>query len=226
MKVLITSGGTSEPIDSVRSITNHSTGRLGAKIAETYLTHGDEVTLITTKRSEKPASHPHLTIILVDTVKSLEQALQEQVPHHDVIVHSMAVSDYSPTYMTGLDSVLQTEDLQGLAQNQNQELKISSSDEIQVLFLKKTPKLISMIKKWNPAIRLIGFKLLVGVSLEELLHVARESLKKNHADFIVANDLHQIDGDQHLAYLLSQDQVEIAHTKDELADLIYRKTKG
>lgn len=51
MKILITSGGTTEAIDSVRGITNHSTGRLGKVIAETFLNQGHEVTLITTKQA-------------------------------------------------------------------------------------------------------------------------------------------------------------------------------
>ncbi len=58
MKILVTSGGTSEAIDSVRSITNHSTGHLGKIITETLLSAGHEVCLITTKRALKPEPHP------------------------------------------------------------------------------------------------------------------------------------------------------------------------
>ncbi|MCW3743629.1 hypothetical protein K6Y81_51135, partial [Burkholderia cenocepacia] len=60
MKILVTSGGTSEAIDSVRSITNHSTGHLGKIITETLLSAGHEVCLITTKRALKPEPHPNL----------------------------------------------------------------------------------------------------------------------------------------------------------------------
>ena len=65
-----------------------------------------------------------------------------------------------------------------------------------MLFLKQTPKIISQVKKWNPNIRLIGFKLLVDVSKEELLTVARASLTKNQAEIIVANDLSDISDSQ------------------------------
>ncbi|MBT1221005.1 phosphopantothenate--cysteine ligase, partial [Streptococcus equi subsp. equi] len=61
MKLLITSGGTTEAIDAVRGITNHSTGQLGKIVAETFLAKGFDVTLVTTKTSVKPAQ-PHLTI--------------------------------------------------------------------------------------------------------------------------------------------------------------------
>ena len=60
MHILITSGGTSEAIDRVRSITNHSTGSLGKILAETALAKGHQVTLITTPTALKPDPHPHL----------------------------------------------------------------------------------------------------------------------------------------------------------------------
>ena len=55
MKILITSGGTTEKIDAVRGITNHSTGTLGKYIAELFLNNGHEVSLVTTKSAVKPA---------------------------------------------------------------------------------------------------------------------------------------------------------------------------
>ena len=58
MHILITSGGTSEAIDSVRSITNHSTGSLGKILTETALAKGHQVTLITTPTALKPRSSP------------------------------------------------------------------------------------------------------------------------------------------------------------------------
>ena len=84
MKLLITSGGTSEKIDQVRSITNHSTGRLGALIAESFLTQGDQVTLITTQSAVKPAAHPNLTIQIIENVQDLLETMQSLVKIHDV----------------------------------------------------------------------------------------------------------------------------------------------
>ena len=63
MKILVTSGGTSEAIDRVRSITNHSTGHLGLVITEALIKAGHEVCLITTSHAIKPVSHPSLKII-------------------------------------------------------------------------------------------------------------------------------------------------------------------
>ena len=80
MKILVTSGGTSEAIDSVRSITNHSTGRLGKIITETLLAAGHEVCLITTPSALKPEPHPHLTILEIKntTTRSEERRVGKE----------------------------------------------------------------------------------------------------------------------------------------------------
>ena len=220
MKILITSGGTREAIDRVRSITNHSTGQLGKVIAESFLQADHQVTLVTTKSALKPDGHPNLTIIEISDVASLKEALEPLVKSHDVLIHSMAVSDYTPVYMTGIDEVAQADSVYDLLEKSNEEGKISSANDYQILFLKKTPKIISLVKEWNPAIRLIGFKLLVGVSKDELLAVARASLEKNQADYIVANDLLDIKEGQHRAYLVSKNEHIQVETKDQIAQLI------
>ena len=221
MNILITSGGTSEKIDRVRSITNHSTGRLGKIIAETFLDKGDQVTLVTTPKAVHPATHPNLTIVQIENVAELLEALEPLVHTHDVLIHAMAVSDYTPVYMTGLKAVAASPDMTEFLNKTNSETKISSQDDIQVLFLKKTPKIISLVKKWNPDIRLIGFKLLVDVSNEELLEIARASLIKNQAEIIVANDLTEISNQEHKAYLVGKETVTQAQSKEEIAQLLY-----
>ena len=223
MKILITSGGTTEKIDSVRGITNHATGSLGKYIAELFLQNGHEVTLVTTKGAVKPQKQLNLTTYIVSNVDSLVETLEPLVKTHDVFIHSMAVSDYAPLYMTDLDEIENAEHISDLLTQQNTESKISSKADYQVLFLKKTPKVISLIKTWNPDIMLIGFKLLVNISKDELFAVARASLKKNKAHYIVANDLNEINGTQHHAYLLSENDVTEAETKDELAKLIFER---
>ena len=221
MNILITSGGTSEKIDRVRSITNHSTGRLGKIIAETLLDKGDQVTLVTTPKAVRPAAHPNLTIVQIENVAELLESLKPLVHTHDVLIHAMAVSDYTPVYMTGLEAVAASPDMTEFLNKTNSESKISSQDDVQVLFLKKTPKIISLVKKWNPEIRLIGFKLLVNVTKEELLKTARASLIKNQAEIIVANDLTEISNQEHSAYLVGKDTVIQAQSKEEIAQLLY-----
>lgn len=218
MNILITSGGTSEKIDQVRSITNHSTGRLGKMIAEHCLANGAYVTLLTTAKAVKPDLHDNLTIKIIEDTEQLLTTMEELVPSHDVLIHSMAVSDYKPVYMAGFEEVLASSDLAEFLEKSNSESKISSADDYQVLFLKKNPKIIGKVKKWNPNIRLIGFKLLVGVSKEDLLATAKASLEKNQAELIVANDLAEISSGLHHAYLVGQDTVTEAFSKEDIAE--------
>ena len=226
MKILVTSGGTIEAIDSVRSITNHSSGRLGKIITETLLEAGHEVCLITTSQAVKPSAHQGLTIIEIKNTADLLQTMKDTIMDYQVLIHSMAVSDYTPVYMAGFDEVQASQDLTELLDRKNQETKISSKDDVQVLFLKKNPKIISLVKEWNPNIHLIGFKLLVDVSQEHLIQIARESLKKNQADLIVANDLTQINGEQHKAYLVEKNNFQTATSKQEIADFLVKKIQG
>jgi len=226
MKILVTSGGTSEAIDRVRSITNHSTGHLGLVITEALIKAGHEVCLITTSHVIKPASHPNLKIIEIKNTLDLLEEMRNLVKDYQVLIHSMAVSDYTPVYMTSIDEVQSSQDLSKFLTKQNTETKISSKEEAQILFLKKNPKIISLVKEWNPKIHLIGFKLLVDVTKDHLIDVARESLNKNRADIIVANNLTQINSEQHLAYLVEKNDYQTAYSKQEIAELIIKKIQG
>ena len=226
MKILVTSGGTSEAIDRVRSITNHSTGHLGLVITEALIKAGHEVCLITTSQAVKPASHPNLKIIEIKNTLDLLEEMRNLVKDYQVLIHSMAVSDYTPVYMTSIDEVQASQDLSEFLTKHNTETKISSKEEAQILFLKKNPKIISLVKEWNPKIHLIGFKLLVDVSREYLIQIARESLEKNKADIIVANDLTQINAEQHIAYLVEKSSFQTATSKQEIADLLLNKIQS
>lgn len=179
------------------------------------------MTLVTTSKAVRPAAHPNLTIVQIENVAELLESLEPLVHTHDVLIHVMAVSDYTPVYMTGLEAVAASPDMTEFLNKTNSESKISSQDDVQVLFLKKTPKIISLVKKWNSDIRLIGFKLLVDVSKEELLKTARASLIKNQAEIIVANDLTEISNKEHKAYLVGNDTVNRAQSKEEIAQLLY-----
>ena len=246
MNLLITAGGTAERIDDVRSITNHSTGRLGQVIAEHALLNGNDVTYITTAQAIKPKQHPRLTMVEIESALDLDHTLARllKAETFDAVIHSMAVSDFTPglsmpdnELISRLSELLaasalntETEISQALtsafttvSQERNTAKKISSDAERLILFLEQNPKVIKMVKELQPQTQLVGFKLLVGVSDEDLLRVAKESLQKNQADFVLANDLEKIHGDQHQAILLHRDgDVEKANNKQEIATLILK----
>lgn len=230
MRILITSGGTSEKIDDVRAITNHSSGKLGKAIAESFAKDDVVIDMITTRHAVKPEGkliHPYLIESTVDLERTLKELMTENT--YDAVIHSMAVSDFTPessVTLEDLESAIATQpaDLpKALVDitNERTEKKISSDTDHLVVVLKKNPKIISLIKKLQPQTILVGFKLLVDVPMIELLNVAKASLEKNQADFILANDLAEIRGEKHHGYLINKQQkVKEAHTKTEIAELI------
>lgn len=235
MKLLITAGGTSEKIDDVRSITNHSSGRLGAALGENFRVLGHEVTYVTTESAVKPQG---ITPILIESAEDLAACLTNllQQKKFDAVIHAMAVSDFTVAKSfpdTEFIAALHTNVEKGetveesfkhlLADSQPTAKKISSQAEHLVLVLKQTPKVIGLIKKLQPTTRLIGFKLLVDVEPSELIQVATASLKKNDADYIVANDLTEVTSQQHHAYLVGpRGVVAEAFTKKEIAEMLQR----
>ena len=90
----------------------------------------------------------------------------------------------------------------------------------------KNTQIISLVKEWNPAIHLIGFKLLVDVTEDHLVDIARKSLIKNQADLIIANDLSQISADQQRAIFVEKDQLQTVQTKEEIAELLLEKIQA
>lgn len=250
MNILITAGGTSEKIDTVRSITNHSTGRLGQAIGELFLAQGHQVTYLTTPQAVRPTHHANLTLLEIETTKELETTLLDQFAQHnfDSIIHSMAVSDFTTETTLSEDDFIEqlaasliekdalsdlttlTEalyhSLDTIGQTLQTEKKIPSGTDRLLLFLKKNPKIIAMLKEQQPRAILVGFKLLVGVSTEELIRVGQGILAKNACDFVLANDLEQIHGNQHRGILIEANgHTETAQTKQDIAKLIVRKVE-
>jgi phosphopantothenoylcysteine decarboxylase / phosphopantothenate---cysteine ligase len=92
MRVLVTAGGTREPIDSVRFVGNRSSGRMGLALAEEAARRGADVTLIAANVAlELPA-----TAVLVETTAELEAAVRERFPQADVLIMAAAPADFRP----------------------------------------------------------------------------------------------------------------------------------
>ncbi len=207
---LITSGPTRAPIDAVRFLSNRSTGRLGARIAEEALRRGAHVTMAAGTGSCKPedsANNERLRIICIETVEDLLHLLKNELTgtfkkRYNVIVHAMAVLDYEPEQTIGR--------------------KVKSDTETWILRMKKTPKVIAWLKKWAPDTLLFGFKLESGGSEAELQEAAVNLQNQSHADFVVANDLQQIEEGRHPALVIGRKGHIIARpdTKERIAHCI------
>lgn len=239
MRVLITAGGTSEKIDNVRSITNHSTGRLGCLIAKEFLHKQVTVDYVTTVQAKHPVEDKKLKTHEIAGTQELTEQLQHllQKNHYDAVIHSMAVSDFTPAQTFSQEGFLEEinhlfkekngpltkADLtQIAATNTTEEKKISSDTEQLYLVLQKTPKVIQLIKQIQPETLLVGFKLLVDVSKQSLITTAQTSMEHNQADYVLANDLAKITKHQHIGYLIDKygQLVDEKQTKEDIATLI------
>ena len=94
MHVIVTAGPTREPIDSVRFITNASSGRMGYAVAEAALEAGHEVTLLTGPVALQPPTG--CRVVAFVTVADLKGALEEHFPNADALVMAAAVGDFCP----------------------------------------------------------------------------------------------------------------------------------
>lgn len=169
-KILITAGGTREPIDTIRSITNNSSGKMGIAIADAAYLAGADVFLVRSIRSVTPQYPiPEKTF---DTVEDLDSLLMEKVPESSLCIHAAAVSDFSV--------------------EKKIEGKISSGTAFDVTLIPQG-KLLSKIKQYNPNVYLAAFKAEWGVSDAVLIHTAKEKLRESRADMIVANDVSRKD---------------------------------
>jgi phosphopantothenoylcysteine decarboxylase/phosphopantothenate--cysteine ligase len=90
-RVVVTAGGTREPIDAVRYLGNRSSGRMGNAIALAAADRGAGVTLITTVA---PAHDARVTVVRVDTADEMHAAVRSALPGADVLLMAAAVADY------------------------------------------------------------------------------------------------------------------------------------
>ena len=168
-KVVITAGGTYEEIDSVRGITNRSSGKMGLEIAKEAFIQGADVTLIT--GSIKVHVPKIFDRIKINSTAEMKSEIIKIIPESDVFISAAAVSDF-----TVEKAYVEKQD------------KISSKEDL-TLDLKKAPKIINIVKEINPNIFLVGFKAEYNVSDEELISLAHKKMESSGADLMIANDV-------------------------------------
>ncbi len=241
--IIVTSGPTNERIDAVMKITNMSTGALGAKVADELLREKElgKLYYISPKLAYKPKTKSEkLELVQIESALDLLKTLKNIITNHEIygVVHSAAVGDYYGEYaITGeiLASLIAKEIYNKKLSKEMLEKtildviknpdiitdnthKISSYQDNLMVKLGLTPKVIKSIKECDPNIKLIGFKLLDGISKEELLRVASNLREKNNADYIVANDLSKVGKGKHYATIINEDGIfKECETKEEIA---------
>lgn len=165
--VLVTAGATQEPMDPVRYITNHSTGKMGYAIAQNAARRGASVTLISGKTT-LPVPRFVQQFVPIVTAEELHQAVVQHAAQCDLVIMSAAVADYRPT-------VVQTE-------------KIKKHDTVSTLSLERTTDILAELgQNKRPGQYLCGF----SMETESLLENSRKKLEQKNLDLIVANNLKQ-----------------------------------
>ncbi|MDA3833744.1 MAG: hypothetical protein PF495_10125 [Spirochaetales bacterium] len=227
MRVLITSGGTHEALDGVRSVTNFSTGATGACIADYFIGRGAAVHLLYGRAALLPDLLKHKTagcfMEEFSSFADLDARMQrflKAVDHLDAVIHLAAVSDFSPVkIVTESGLVLRPQD-QG---------KIPSHEGFTVTFA-VNGKIIDHIREYcgrsgsgkSPLV--VGFKLTHAASKEKRMTALNKLVQRGVCDLIVHNDLHEISAGQHAAeyFDAAGNFLSASRTKQEMAEKLYQ----
>ena len=165
-KVLITAGPTLEPIDPVRFISNHSSGKMGYRLAEEAKLLGASVCLISGPSNEI-LSETNIDLIKVRTSQQMEEAVMSRYKNSDIVIMAAAISDYTPILYS--DKKIKKE---------------SGSKDFSIDF-KKTNDILFNLGKLKKNQLLIGFALENNNEIKN----AKKKLKEKNLDIIILNSL-------------------------------------
>jgi phosphopantothenoylcysteine decarboxylase/phosphopantothenate--cysteine ligase len=164
-RVAVSAGGTREPIDPVRHLSNRSSGKQGHALARAALRRGAEVALVTTVASSLPP-HPRLSVVRVDTAAEMEAAMAVEAEKADVIVMAAAVADFRPVSIAPS--------------------KLIKDQGIPELVLEKTPDILAgLAARRRPGQVIVGF----AAETDEPLARARRKREAKAVDLMVVNDV-------------------------------------
>jgi phosphopantothenoylcysteine decarboxylase/phosphopantothenate--cysteine ligase len=163
LRVLVTAGGTREPIDAVRVIANRSSGKQGHALAFEAAARGASVTVVTTVGRPVPAG---AEVVAVETAAEMEAAVLARAASTDVVVMAAAVADFRPK--AAVDH------------------KIKKEGGPPEIVLEPTPDILAGLgAAKRPGQTLVGF----AAETESLRENAEGKLRRKHLDLIVANDV-------------------------------------
>ena len=159
--IVVSAGGTQEPIDPVRVITNRSSGKMGYAVAEAARDRGAEVILI--KAPTALDDPPGVRVVPVETAEEMRQAVQDATLSADALVMAAAVADYRP------------------AAPSSHKMKKEAASEL-AIDLERTTDIIASVPSGI-------VKAAFAAESDDLLDNARAKLRSKGADLVVANDI-------------------------------------
>jgi len=167
VRVLVTAGGTREPIDAVRVITNRSSGKQGYAIAEAAARRGATVTLVTTIGRPAP---PTIDVVNVQTAAEMQDAVLSRAAGTDVIVQAAAVADFRP--------------------KEPPPRKLKKDEGVPDIVLEPTHDFsLDLGRQKRAGQVLVGF----AAETENLVANATRKLESKHLDLVVANNVAELD---------------------------------
>src|SRR3954451_13071263 len=169
LKLLVTAGGTREPIDAVRFVGNRSSGKMGWALAEEAARRGARVTVIAANVSLP--RRPGIEYVDVTTAAELADACRERFPAADVLLMAAAVADYRPA-----------------AAREGKIQKTEAGDTLSLELERTEDVLTGLAGRRRPDQLLVGFAAEAG---EGAVEHAREKLTRKHLDAVVLNDVAQ-----------------------------------
>ncbi|MFN4083268.1 MAG: bifunctional phosphopantothenoylcysteine decarboxylase/phosphopantothenate--cysteine ligase CoaBC [Bacteroidia bacterium] len=187
-KVLVTAGPTVEPIDPVRFISNHSSGKMGYAIADVFAKQGCEVILVSGP-TNCLAQHKNIKVINILTAIEMFNACMEHFKNTDIAIMSAAVADYTP------------------AKKSNE--KIKKNEENLTIELTKNPDILNTLGKNKRSNQIVvGFALETNNEMENAI----KKLKEKNADLIVLNSLN----DEGAGFGSNTNKISILHKNGEV----------
>lgn len=227
--ILITSGGTTVPIDPVRSISNTSSGRFGTALATEALKAGMQVTYLAATHAHSPFSThvdfhmlPSLSVNEARLLRLSEFADQYRHQYHEVRYHTFdeyAQHLQSMTTKHQPNIVILAAAVSDYLVDNFSDSKIRSSEALQIQ-LKPAPKLIHNVRAWSPKSFIAGFKLLVNASDAELIAAAKNSITQHDLDLCVANDLSSLQRGKHEIIVVTRDGAAYPYKHDLAVSVI------
>ena len=206
-RFLVTAGNTREMIDRVRDWGNIFTGNTGLSIAQALRGLG-EVDLISSNPSHFEKAHASgLGVSTFRSHADLMQVLKAKVlsTAYDAIFMTAAVADYVPRGVYAVTQrTVQPDGSEHWIVRHAQAEKVKSDHAAIAVLGERTIKIIDRFRTdWGYRGLLVKFKLEVGLSVDALLEIAERSRVASGADYLVANTLDMVNGEQAGAYLLS-----------------------
>ncbi|HUS43813.1 MAG TPA: bifunctional phosphopantothenoylcysteine decarboxylase/phosphopantothenate--cysteine ligase CoaBC [Ilumatobacteraceae bacterium] len=163
ISMVVSAGGTREPIDAVRVIANRSSGKQGYAVAAEAAARGARVTLVSTVNLPAPSG---CNIVEVETAAQMQLAMTAAALEHDVVVMSAAVADFRPKVVASG--------------------KLKKRDGAPEIVLEPTPDILAGLgASKRPGQVLVGF----AAETDDLIANATSKLRAKHLDLIVANDV-------------------------------------